>query len=70
MKLITYIYKNIEKGISYSEENLLIAQQEAENGEYSIIEIEDEMAAVPTQLDKIEAQITYTAMMTNTLLEV
>lgn len=37
----------------------------AGNGE----EIPVETAAVPTQLDRIEAQVTYTAMMTNTLVE-
>lgn len=31
---------------------------------------EPDLAAVPTQLDTIEAQVTYTAMMTDTLLEV
>lgn len=34
-----------------------------------IPELED-VEAEPTQLDKIEAQVTYTAMMTDTLLEV
>ena len=29
-----------------------------------------ETVAVPTQLDKLEAQVTYTAMMTDTLMEV
>lgn len=37
----------------------------AENGE----EIEVETVATPTQLDRIEAQVTYTAMMTDTLME-
>ena len=37
----------------------------AENGE----EIEVETIATPTQLDRIEAQVTYTAMMTDTLME-
>ena len=37
----------------------------AENGE----EIEVETVASPTQLDRIEAQVTYTAMMTNTMME-
>ena len=31
---------------------------------------EPEIESAPTQLDKIEAQVTYTAMMTDTLLEV
>ena len=48
-----------------------IAKREAYNGEYTI---EDdgrpELVVKPSQLDLIEAQITYTAMMTNTLLEV
>ena len=37
----------------------------AQNGE----EIPVETAAVPTQLDRVEAQATYTAMMTDTLME-
>lgn len=37
----------------------------AENGE----EIKVETVATPTQLDRIEAQVTYTAMMTDTLME-
>lgn len=36
----------------------------AENGE----EIEVETVASPTQLDRIEAQVTYTAMMTDTMM--
>ena len=32
--------------------------------------IKEEVIEQPTQLDKIEAQVTYTAMMTDTLLEV
>lgn len=37
----------------------------AENGE----EIEVETVATQTQLDRIEAQVTYTAMMTDTMME-
>ena len=33
-------------------------------------EIPVETVAMPTQLDRVEAQLTYTAMMTNTLMEV
>lgn len=51
------------------EKSLLIAKQEAYNGEYTIEEVADEVAE-PTQLDRIESQVTYTAMMTDTLLEV
>ena len=37
----------------------------AENGE----EIKVETVASPTQMDRIEAQVTYTAMMTDTMME-
>ena len=45
------------------------ALNEAYNGIVTVEEIEDEKEA-PSQLDIIEAQVTYTAMMTDTLLEV
>ena len=48
--------------------NLTIAEAEAYNGEYTVEDIEDPIVE-PTQLDQIEAQVTYTAMMTDTLLE-
>lgn len=41
------------------------------NGEYVYDPLpKEEPKVVPTQLDMIEAQVTYTAMMTDTLLEV
>lgn len=56
--------------ISYSEANEEIAKAEAYKGEYTIEDDgETEFEAEPTQLDAIEAQVTYTAMMTDTLLE-
>lgn len=72
MKVIKYrINDFVEKTMSYSEANLSIAEKEALNGKYAI---EDdgtkEPEAKPTQLDILEAQVTYTAMMTDTLLEV
>ena len=48
-------YENIQRYVPYTEEEL--AEIEALINE-------------PTQLDRIEAQVTYTAMMTDTLLEV
>ena len=54
----------------YSEENLEIAKREAYNGEYTIEDDGIEEDTTPSQLDIIEAQVTYTAMMTDTLLEV
>lgn len=64
---------NIEQvfsGVSnrWNEANEEIAKAEAYNGEYTI-EDDGEPEPAPTQLDRIEAQTTYTAMMTDTLLE-
>jgi hypothetical protein len=52
------------------EANEAIAQKEAYNGEYTIEDDSVEVFAIPTQLDAMEAQLIYTAMMTDTLLEV
>lgn len=61
----------ISKDWEYSEETLEAAKKEAYNNEYEIYDDGQlELVEKPTQLDIIEAQITYTAMMTNTLLEV
>lgn len=64
---------NIEQVFSgvtsrWSEGNEKIAKAEAYNGEYTI-EDDGKPEPAPTQLDRIEAQTTYTAMMTDTLLE-
>lgn len=64
---------NIEQVFSgvtsrWSEANEKIAKAEAYNGEYTI-EDDGKPEPAPTQLDRIEAQTTYTAMMTDTLLE-
>lgn len=57
--------------VGYNETNLAIAQREAYNGEYTIEDSKQpELIGEPTQLDRIEAQVTYTAMITDTLLEV
>ena len=58
------------KAIPYSLENLEIAKKEAFDEEYIFGEDDSPIIGSPTQLDRIEAQITYTAMMTDTLLEV
>ena len=54
--------------LRWSEENEAVAKKLAYNGEYTI-EDDGKPEPVPTQLDRIEAQTTYTAMMTDTLLE-
>ena len=57
--------------MGWNEANEETAKREAHNGEYTV---EDDghpdPAATPSQVDVIEAQVTYTAMMTDTLLEV
>lgn len=60
----------LDKVMSYSEANEEIAKREAYNGEYTIEDDGIEEVSTPSQLDIIEAQVTYTAMMTDTLLEV
>lgn len=70
MQRIFYTYNKIPKSLPYSEQNEEIAKSEADNGNYSIEDFDTGLTPVPTQLDRIEAQVTYTAMMTDTLLEV
>lgn len=61
----------LDKSMGWNEANEEIAKREAYNGEYTIDDDgEPEPDATPSQLDVIEAQVTYTAMMTDTLLEV
>ena len=57
--------------VGWSDANEAIAQKEAHNGEYEIVDDgQPDPADTPSQLDVIEAQVTYTALMTDTLLEV
>lgn len=60
----------IEKAMKWSEANESVAKAEAYNGEYTIEDDGVVEMVEPTQLDIIEAQVTYTAMMTDTLLGV
>ena len=60
----------LEKSMPWSESNEESAKFEAYNGEYEIIDDGVEEISTPSQLDIIEAQVTYTAIMTDTLLEV
>ena len=61
----------ITKDFPYSDEALEAAKREAYNGEYEIYDDGNpDPTETPSQLDIIEAQVTYTAMMTDTLLEV
>ena len=61
----------LQKSLSYSMENEELAKREAYNGEYTIEDDgQPDSTQEPSQLDRVEAQATYTAMMTDTLLEV
>lgn len=54
----------------YTEADVEIAKAESYDGEYTIEDDGVEEVSTPSQLDIIEAQVAYTAMMTDTLLEV
>jgi hypothetical protein len=60
----------LEKSLAWNEINEEIARAEAYNDIYTIEDDGVEEDSTPSQLDIIEAQVTYTAMMTDTLLEV
>ena len=60
----------LKKSMPWNEANEELAKQEAYNGEYTIADDDAVVSVEPTQLDRMEAQIVYTAMMTDTLLEV
>ena len=54
--------------LGWNEGNEKIAKAEAYNGEYTI-EDDGEPEPAPTQIDRIEAQVAYTALMTDTLMK-
>lgn len=57
-----------ELRLPVTDENIARAPLISVTGEYEIID-DGKPEPAPTQLDRIEAQTTYTAMMTDTLLE-
>ena len=60
----------LNKSMPWSEANEGIAKLEAHNGEYTIEDDgQPDPSSIPSQLDRVEAQVNYTAMMTNTLME-
>lgn len=59
----------VVSGIPATNENIKKAENDAYNGKCTIMDDGVEEILLPTQLDRIEAQVTYTAMMTDTLLE-
>lgn len=69
MKIIKYLFNGKPVEMGWNEVNEEIAKREAYNGEY-IIEDDGkpDPSEIPTQLDEIQAQVTYTAIMTDTLI--
>ena len=67
MKDVFYNHSNLCSEIEYPAK-LTTAQAEAYNGEVTVEDVPD-VPQAPAQLDAVEAQATYTAMMTNTMLE-
>ena len=71
MKNLKYRLHGNMVAMPWSEANEAIAKAEADDGAYDIEDDgEPEAEETPTQLDVLEAQVIYTAMMTDTLLEV
>lgn len=70
MKIIKYRLNGNPVELGWNEANEAIAAGEADRGEYTVADDGVEEDVTPTQLDRVEAQVTYTAMMTDTLLEV
>ena len=77
MKIIRYQFLSeeilIDKEFHCSADNLSaneeIAKHEAYNGEYTVEDDGIEEIPAPSQLDKIEAQVTYNSIMLGTLIE-
>lgn len=69
MKIIKYLFNGEPVEMGWNEVNEEIAKREAYNGKY-IIEDDGkpDPSEIPTQLDEIQAQVTYTAIMTDTLI--
>lgn len=63
---IHYSFHNV--AVSYSVASEELVKKEAWEGKYTI-EDDGEPDPPPTQMDRLEAQATYTALMTDTLLE-
>lgn len=71
MKKIHYTLQGNPVEMKWNEINEEVAKREADNGVYTVLDDgAPDVAEAPTQLDALEAQMTYTAMMTDTLLEV
>lgn len=64
-----YRYVAIEEEIQYEDGEYAMGWTIEERTDKEMVELYEAPTPVPSQLDIIEAQVTYTAMMTDTLLE-
>lgn len=70
MKIIKYLYNGNPKEMGWNETNEEIAKKEAYNGEYTIEDDgQPDPSETPTELETLDARLTYVEMMTG-LLEV
>lgn len=58
----------LDKSIGWNKANEEIAKREAYNGKYEIVDDGSGEISEPTWQDRIEAQVTYTAIVTDSLL--
>lgn len=70
MKIIKYLFNRNPIEMGWNETNEEIAKHEADNGEYTIEDDgQPDPVETPTQLEALDARLTYVEMMTG-LLEV
>lgn len=70
MKILKYTLGGNPVEMGWNEANEAVAKGEADKGAYTVVDDGAETISPPTRLDTMEAQLAYTAMMTDTLLEV
>lgn len=74
MKILKCMYHSEESGMTaeqilpYTEDMIQWAKENAVNGEYTIEDDGIKVVEEPTWQDRIEAQVTYTALITDSLL--
>lgn len=69
MKIIKYLFNGNSVEMGWNETNEEIAKREADNGDYTVEDDGVEEFAEPTQLDRIEAQVTYNSLILGTLIQ-
>lgn len=65
MKILKYLFNGNQVEMGWNEINEEIAKREAYNGEYEIIDDgQPDPSTEPSQLDRVESQIAYLAIIT------